>query len=291
VTDSEPTAADGLPAPEPWHAFGAYFADALDLFRRIEPIRSLDLGPWSVFVALAGSWRRAGVSPGVDELVAASGCSRRTVFRALGDLQEAGLVRPVGSCNNRRYGTGAALDGILTTFLRDREPGRWRVPRLVPGATVALEEPTSLINKNKDLLSSFLGTTASRRVACAALAALHRVAYPDILPPRTFDPRDVALVERCSARGDWDAATLEQMHLDAIQGACRISSGPPRPVYIWGDHRHFLDHVRRGRAQREQDRPKPPPARIRRAPQEPPAPPEWVAQHMSAVLKRLEGRS
>ena len=131
--------------------------------------------------------------------------------------------------------------------------------------------------------------TASRRIACAALLALHRHAYPDIPPPRTLDPTDVALVERCGDQGAWEPATLEQMHLDAIRSACRTSAGPPRPAYIWGQFNHFLEHVRKGRAQRERDQPKPP--RKKPGPQEPMAPPEWVAEHVGAVVRQLGGKS
>lgn len=155
--------------------------------------------------------------------------------------------------------------------------------------------------KEEDLNSSFLiergpsATTAgasqvdavtSRRLALQALAELHRRANPGIPLPRTCEAAHVRLVEACAAQGAWDAATLEQTHLDAIAGAFeRSTAGAPTPMFIWGKYFFFLKNARVGRALRLKPTPAPP---KRPLPEEPPAPPDWVASHIGAAREALD---
>jgi hypothetical protein len=102
---------------------------------------------------------------------------------------------------------------------------------------------------------------------------------------------DVRLVEACTAdaAGDRsDAQMLAQMHVDAIEGAfTRSTTGDPTPKFIWGQLRHFLTNARIGRTKRLEPAPRPPPPR--RVKDEPAAPLEWVALHMSRATAELDG--
>ena len=96
------------------------------------------------------------------------------------------------------------------------------------------------------------------------------------------------LVEACAANATWDADTLRQTHLDAIDGAFEKAppDRPPTPRYIWGQFRFFLAHAALGRAKRLRAETKPKP-KAPRPPDEPPASFEWLEKHMRAATDEL----
>lgn len=206
----------------------------------------------------------------------------------------------------RDFERPAGLAGLIPSNLRgirvENAPAATAVDTVSSVDTVS--PAGGLIKKNKEEdLSSFLmergpaATTdgvsptqvdavTSRRLALQALAELHRRANPGIPLPRTCEATHVRLVEACAAQGVWDAATLEQTHLDAITGAFeRSTSGAPTPMFIWGKYFFFLKNAGVGRALRLKPKPRPP---RRPPPEEPPAPPEWVAKHISAAGEALD---
>jgi hypothetical protein len=132
--------------------------------------------------------------------------------------------------------------------------------------------------------------TTTRRLALDALAVRFLRANPGIPLPRTCDAGDVKLVEACTAKGTWDAQTLRQTHLDAIDGAFEKAppDRPPTPMYIWGQFRFFLENARIGRAKRlRAEAPPPKPKKDRPPPEDPPASSEWLEQHMREARARL----
>lgn len=131
-----------------------------------------------------------------------------------------------------------------------------------------------------------LDATTVRRLAKGAIAALLRRAHPDVPLPRACAASDVRLVEECTLNGTWDAETVEQMHLDAIEGAFdRSKSRDPTPTFIWGHPRHFLANVRVGREKRLKAAAVP---RSKPAHDEPAAPHAWVAEHMRRAAGDLD---
>jgi hypothetical protein len=135
-----------------------------------------------------------------------------------------------------------------------------------------------------------LDATTSRRIAWQALAVLFRRANPELPLPRSLDARDIALVEACTESCTWDAATLEQLHLDAIEGALvRTTMQPPTARFIWGRLDQFLAHARHGRSLRLA--PKPPPRAKRRVAAETPATCPQIVEAATAIIARLDAIS
>jgi hypothetical protein len=126
-------------------------------------------------------------------------------------------------------------------------------------------------------------------MAVEALALRFARACPDVAPP-AWDPATIARVVSCLE--SLPPAERAQASRDAVDGAFANSkSGPPSPIYVWGNVEHFVRHWQRGRALRlEAAAARARPARARPTePEPPPATREQQIEAAAAALRMLDG--
>jgi hypothetical protein len=133
--------------------------------------------------------------------------------------------------------------------------------------------------------------TALRAAACRALAARYRIGFPEATPPTTFAAVDVDRIVLLMEGTTLSDGELDQLHVDAIQGAIpKSKSQPPSVSFIWGKKEYFDGNVQDGRAKRQAANP-PPRKRKPKPPEEPPASLSEVVEFARRALESLSGRA
>jgi hypothetical protein len=324
----------GADRERPWHGCGILWR-----LRQLAPFDELDKAEWAVFTALASLWD-LNAAPHVSqaELVRVTGHSLRVLRDAIADLQLQAVVslsggqRPGerGTCSSYEPGTATlqALDslrlpaaGAAPPAARaarpagdSREEARASVGHRQPAPPLKLEEliknlvlkeppvaeasEPERLQKEKDDLHLIQETNET--IVRLALTEWSQRRSPGAPSALRWNRADEERALQCAATVNGTAETKLQALRDSIEGALRVSNGPPTTRFIWGNTAHFEGHLRRGRAARlaaqQGAATAPPPAQTAAEAGASSAPPAAPAprvskETMAADLERLFGPS